>query len=586
MLLSLVISVVTFYGGFVVGTLFSSYSSPPPSALSDLQLQLDNAYELLSECKSELFEESKKRISTSSSIGSSSSSSSSSSTVNTHSSVESNGKSPQFKDKDNKWNWRGWSKIDHTEFMSTYDLGMPKINTNIKNQEALILYHSSSSSTMTDSPDGSLVPLSDALAPCNQVDIIPSALKETDHCVVVLEHYQGYHVQRLVRAEVLQEGNDGKDQKWSKLDSSKELIHVGRGWEKGGDNFKPTKISKAKEYWKQLGLFFENIDDLESRLKEILKRIARDNTVIVMVCNNGVLDLMMNFVCSARARNLDISSLIVFATDEETRTALTTLGVEVFDDKGAFGSIPKTEAKTYGDQIFAKMMYVKVLAPFLPMMLGYNVLFQDVDVVWHSDPLPYFLDESLSGNFDAYFEDDGARSRRYAPYSPNSGFYFLRSNARNQHFLNALLMSGGEILVNHSHQQTMTAVLTEMTSLVGLSVKVLDPQDGFPGGKQFHHDKGYMMEWMEEKIPNPMIFHMCWTANKDDKLLYLKQLGEWFLPDECGNDVLTEKRTDGGGLAECCKAEPVISCHFKDKPSIIRCDESPDRDKGGRKFWP
>ena len=61
-------------------------------------------------------------------------------------------------------------------------------------------------------------------------------------------------------------------------------------------------------------------------------------------------------------------------------------------------------AKAYGDQTFSKLMYVKILAPFLPMMSGYNVLFQDVDVVWHENPLPYFLDKSLSGNFDAYFE--------------------------------------------------------------------------------------------------------------------------------------------------------------------------------------
>ena len=59
-------------------------------------------------------------------------------------------------------------------------------------------------------------------------------------------------------------------------------------------------------------------------------------------------------------------------------------------------------------------------------------------------------------------------------------------------------MAGDEILMNHSHQQTMTSVLTEMTSLVGLSVKVLDPRDGFPGGKQFHHEKGYMLDWMDK----------------------------------------------------------------------------------------
>ena len=87
------------------------------------------------------------------------------------------------------------------------------------------------------------------------------------------------------------------------------------------------------------------MNSLEDRLKPILTKIAKENTIVVMVCNNGVLDLMMNFVCSARARNLDISNLLVFATDEETRTALTSMNIAVFDDEGAFGDIPKKEAK-------------------------------------------------------------------------------------------------------------------------------------------------------------------------------------------------------------------------------------------------
>lgn len=38
--------------------------------------------------------------------------------------------------------------------------------------------------------------------------------------------------------------------------------------------------------------------------------------------------------------------------------------------------------------------------------LGYNVLFQDVDVIWYKDPLTYFFDELRSGNFDVYFQDE------------------------------------------------------------------------------------------------------------------------------------------------------------------------------------
>ena len=80
------------------------------------------------------------------------------------------------------------------------------------------------------------------------------------------------------------------------------------------------------------------------------------------------------------------------------------------------------------------------------------------------------------------------------------------------------------------------------------------------------------------------MFHMCWTHNKDDKLKYLQQMGQWFLSDECGNGEVVG-RGENGKLLDCCSAEPVVTCHFKDKPSIVKCESSPSRDQNGKLFW-
>ena len=53
-------------------------------------------------------------------------------------------------------------------------------------------------------------------------------------------------------------------------------------------------------------------------------------------------------------------------------------------------------------------MFAKVLCVQLVNELGYDLLFQDADVVWYKDPLEYFHDKSLS-EFDLYFQDDGSR---------------------------------------------------------------------------------------------------------------------------------------------------------------------------------
>lgn len=73
-------------------------------------------------------------------------------------------------------------------------------------------------------------------------------------------------------------------------------------------------------------------------------------------------------------------------------------------------------------------------------MLGYDVLFQDADVIWLRDPLlEYFHKPEVAGDFDVYFQDDGARSTRFAPFFANSGFYYFRSNPRVQYLMTSLV---------------------------------------------------------------------------------------------------------------------------------------------------
>ena len=78
--------------------------------------------------------------------------------------------------------------------------------------------------------------------------------------------------------------------------------------------------------------------------------------------------------------------------------------------------------------------------------LGYDLLFQDVDIVWYRNPVEYFTNDSNPyRDFDMYFQQDGSPSRRYAPYSPNTGFYFVRNNLKTQYFFHSLLMQGNLI---------------------------------------------------------------------------------------------------------------------------------------------
>jgi Nucleotide-diphospho-sugar transferase len=260
--------------------------------------------------------------------------------------------------------------------------------------------------------------------------------------------------------------------------------------------------------------------------------------------------------------------------------------------KQNFGDIPAEAAKRYGDAKFVAMMMAKVICVQLVSMLGFDFLFQDVDIVWYKNPLDYFHDTTLPAyNYDVFFQDDGGHSIRYAPYSANSGFYFVRYNKRTRHFFTSLLMAGDLVLKTDSHQQALIATLNEHVSLYGLKVKVLSrDMEEFPGGYQFHQkSKKYMKEFFAGNV-SPIIFHMSWTLNKNNKLLFFRQMGEWYVEDKCiqqqVNDIAGANVDDVVKLAPvCCSAEPLISCHYRDKPSIKPCRDSPPIDNGRPSWW-
>jgi len=83
----------------------------------------------------------------------------------------------------------------------------------------------------------------------------------------------------------------------------------------------------------------------------------------------------------------------------------------------------------------------------------------------------------------------------------------------------------------------------------------------------------------------PYLFHMSWTLNKDNKILFLKQMGDWWVADFCVGETKNRITSEPTVNTLCCLAEPAISCHFRDKPSKIPCNDSPSIDKNKPSWW-
>jgi hypothetical protein len=146
------------------------------------------------------------------------------------------------------------------------------------------------------------------------------------------------------------------------------------------------------------------------------------------------------------------------------------------------------------------------------------------------------------------------------------------------------MMYAGEIVLSsRSHQEILNQQLADLNELIGLKIKVLNRKDyDFPGGWHFNHvlDDNFMRNFVAGKS-DPYIFHMSWTANKNDKLKYLKQMGMWYVKDDCVGRSDVENGVSGG----CCSAHAIFSCHYRDKPSIKSCASSPPIDVNGLSFW-
>jgi hypothetical protein len=249
-------------------------------------------------------------------------------------------------------------------------------------------------------------------------------------------------------------------------------------------------------------------------------------SIVIMVGNEGSMDLILNFVCSAKASGADLNQFVIISGQEDLVPLIEGMGVKGFHD-ASLGNVPREHSFTYADRAFALMMWMKVTSVYIALKAGFNVLFQDADLIWLKDPIPYLLNHT---QYDVLFMDDGARTPRFSPLYTNTGFYFLRYTPKTVYLMERLVRAhgGGEILFTASHQATLIHYLTESHYLFGLRIKILE-DTLFPQGRMYHEQKGFT-----ERVRNhkefPFVWHMCWTATREQKTDYLDKLGFWFLP--------------------------------------------------------
>ena len=196
----------------------------------------------------------------------------------------------------------------------------------------------------------------------------------------------------------------------------------------------------------------------EAELARLLHRTRRENAVLIMTLNRGYTELLSNWVRSCDSNAIDVRSwTVIFALDDVTAAHFAALGFAVYCDTESYGAVCPDAAREFGDETFIQLMFPKTAIVRDVLSLGYDVLFQDVDVVWRKDPTE-FLFAPGRRRFDAQFMYDGPNPA-YAPWHANTGFFFLRNTEASRRFWEAVYDRFDQIVHYRSQQRVINSVL-------------------------------------------------------------------------------------------------------------------------------
>jgi hypothetical protein len=241
------------------------------------------------------------------------------------------------------------ARTSKQDFMNVFDLGVPinhpppvvsHMNRSVDDYDLehddniLILYGSKKAMPnrfSSPSQDDNVIPsfrAAEAVENCQTMNVVMTQNDKKNQCVILVPQYENYHIQKWMRI-------DTRTSRWNPNAPLRLVPSTHRP--NGQIDFTPPDLqTDTNVFWSILYQYLSNVETVLNELRPLLQSIVdpvkHRSTVIIMVCNFGQSELLLNFVCSARRRHLDLANLLVFATDSETAELVTALGITVYYD--------------------------------------------------------------------------------------------------------------------------------------------------------------------------------------------------------------------------------------------------------------
>ena len=280
----------------------------------------------------------------------------------------------------------------------------------------------------------------------------------------------------------------------------------------GADN--PATI-RAESYHAR---FFSNSEHRLKELEESYERLNRPDDLIVMICCGNHFQFLKLWLESCDKNKIPVRDrTLVFTLDEEAESQTKLLGLESYNfDAARYESGGQSE--NFGDRNFSGAMYYKNAAIYESLKLGANLLFQDVDLIWLRNPLPYLSENNLK--FDIQIMFDGPNPW-HSPYYANSGFIYIRNCNASKAVFETALLNTSNIFECGGQQSPLNRIFHHFVVHNVLSLKIL-PETLFLNGHLFNLETGVndnAGDWRSDGL----VVHYSWTGNCEEKIKKLEK---------------------------------------------------------------
>lgn len=219
----------------------------------------------------------------------------------------------------------GISKVNKDLYAEVFDYGIPMDPGNRTNEEHALLFYTQGikSKLQMEEKDGVPQYISDPKHATKYCDAMNTVFTKGDSCIAIVEAGGGlesFHLHRWRRPEISR----------NKLSLSEPMNSVNRF----NTKYSEIKEQEIKQHEEMLKKYLQHFTEVLNELKPLTAQVAnKRNEIIVMTSNFGQSALLTNFVCNSRARNLDISNVLVFPTDKQTHDLAIGLGLASFYDE-------------------------------------------------------------------------------------------------------------------------------------------------------------------------------------------------------------------------------------------------------------